>query len=95
MSAASLFYRRVREFAQKTPVWGRAIRYQTTPDERHDLTLVSVRVYGTRDEALTIMAAAGLDSVEQALDEQRLVLPTAEQLRAIKRDTGMTARRLV
>lgn len=80
----AVFYRQVRNFVEKTPVWGRAIRYQTKPDERFDMTLISRRVYGRPDEFLTVMAAAGLDSVEQALPEQLLVLPTDAQLSAIK-----------
>lgn len=68
--ATSSFYRAVRQFSVSTPVWGEATRYQSKPDERHDLTLVSQRVYGNRNEALTVMAAAGLDSVEMTLSEQ-------------------------
>ena len=80
----AIFYRQVRDFVEKTPVWGRAIRYQTKPDERFDMTLISRRVYGRPDEFLTVMAAAGLDAVEQALPEQLLILPTEAQLSAIK-----------
>lgn len=81
---AGRFYQLIRDFAVRTPNYATAIRYQTKPDERGDLTLVSKRVYGTRDEALTIQAAAGLQSPESELLEQRLVLPTPDQLRAIK-----------
>ena len=88
MIGQSRFYAAVRRFAASTPVWGTAIRYFTKPDERYDLTLVSQRVYGNRDEALAIMAAAGLDSIDQELTERNLVLPTPDQLAAIKADTG-------
>lgn len=81
-------YRLVRDFVAKTPVWGTATRYQTKPDERSDLTLVSERVYGRRDEYLVVAAAAGLESVEELLPEQLLTLPTEEQLRAIKARAG-------
>lgn len=81
-------YRYVRDFAVKTKAWEVAIRYQTKPDERLNLPLVSYRVYGRRDEFLTIMAAAGLDSVEQSMPEQLLTLPTAQQLLAIKAQAG-------
>ena len=77
-------YRLVRDFAIKTKPWETAIRYYTKPDERKDLTLVSQRVYGRRDEFLTIMAAAGLDSVENVLPEQLLTLPTDAALTAFK-----------
>lgn len=86
--AANRYFTMVRDFALKTPAWAEAIRYQTKPDEALDLTLVSSRVYGTRAEALTIMAAAGLDSVEYELTERMLVLPTADQLRRMRREAG-------
>ena len=81
-------YQLVRDFAVQTPAWGAAIRYFTTPDERFDLTLVSQRVYGNRDEALVIQAAAGLDSPELELSERAMVLPTRSQLAAMKVRAG-------
>lgn len=87
-SACASLYRAVREFVARTPVWGEAIRYQTKPDERGDLTLISQRVYGRRNEFLVIAAAAGLESVEELLSERRLTLPTEAQLRDMKRRTG-------
>lgn len=83
-SAAASFYKLVRSFALNTAVWDTATRYQTKPDERYDLTLVSRRVYGRVDEFVTVMAAAGLDSVEQMLPEQLLILPTEAQLTDMK-----------
>jgi hypothetical protein len=82
--ATAIFYRQVRDFVAKIPVWGMAIRYQTKPDERFDMTLISRRIYGRPDEFLVVMAAAGLDSVEQELPEQLLVLPTESQLLTLK-----------
>lgn len=86
--ARNRLFQRVRDFALQTPDWGEAIRYFTKPDERLDLTLVSMRVYGTRNESLVIQAAAGLDSAEFELKEQLLVLPTLTQLRDMRRDAG-------
>lgn len=85
----SRFYRAVRQFAVSTPLWGTAIRYQTLPDERWDVTLVSQRVYGTRDEYLTVMAAAGLDRFDEELTERVIVLPTKVQLDTLKRQNGV------
>ncbi len=82
------FVRAVRSFAEKTPAWAEALRYQTTPDERRDLTLISFRAYGTRAEHVAVFAALGLDTMEQEVPEQLIVLPTANQLLAIKRQTG-------
>lgn len=81
----------VRKFAQQTPAWGAAIRYDTLPDERSDLTLVSKRVYGTRSESLVIQAAAGLDTPESPMSERTLVLPTPDQLRTMKIRAGYDA----
>ena len=88
MTEAANFYREVRQLALTAPVWDSVIRYFVKPDERWDLTLVSQRVYGNRDEYLAIQAAAGLDRLDQPLYEQELILPTPERLAAIKRRTG-------
>ena len=87
-AAAKNFYKEIRRFSERTKSWEPQIWYETKPDETHDLTLVSQRVYGRRDEFLVIMAAAGLDMVDQELPQKRLTLPTEEQLYAIKRRTG-------
>lgn len=89
-TAAAELVRRVRAFAQTQPEWAECLLYQTLPDERWDLTLVSQRVYGTRDEFLAVQAAAGLDSCEQELTERTLVLPTAVQLAGIKALCGFS-----
>lgn len=86
--ASNRLFVAVRDFALETPEWDTAIRYFTQPDERLDLTLVSYRVYGSREESLVIQAAAGLDSPEYELSEQMLVLPTIEQLRGMRRAAG-------
>lgn len=85
--AAASFIAAVRKFAVQTPGWGEAIRYQTKPDERSDITLIAQRVYGDRGEFMAVYAAAGLDTLEQELDERLLVLPTYSQLQLIKRKT--------
>ena len=87
-TGAAELVRLVRNFSQRTPEWAEAIRYNTLPDERLDLTLVSQRVYGNRNEFLTIMAAAGLSGVYEPLTERLLVLPTPRQLDAIKALAG-------
>lgn len=89
MIANSRFYRLVRQFAVSTPVWGNAIRYAVNPDEVYNLPLVSKRVYGNFDESLTIMAAAGLNNLDQPLPQQTLVLPTPDQLQALKVQAGL------
>lgn len=89
--AKNALFALVRQFAQQTPAWGSAVRYDTMPDERHDLSLVSRRVYGTPSETLVIQAAAGLDTPESPMSERRLVLPTADQLRSMKVRAGFDA----
>lgn len=87
--AASAFYREVRKFAESAKPWDTtAIFYETKPDEMYDLTLVSKRVYGRRDEFLAVMAASGLDMVDQPLPQKRIVLPNEGRLIDIKRRTG-------
>lgn len=86
--AAKDFYREVRLFSEQTNAWQQAVFYQTLPDEAHDLTLVSYRVYGRDDEYLAIMAAAGINTFDQPLKQQMLTLPTESQLSAIKKKTG-------
>lgn len=87
--SAKSFYREVRKFAERAKPWDTtAVFYETKPDEMYDLTLVSQRVYGRRDEFLAVMAAAGLDTVDQPLPQKQIVLPNEGQLLAIKRRTG-------
>ncbi len=91
--AAAAFYRAVRDFAQKAKTWDtNVIFYETKPDEQYDLSLVSRRVYGTREEFLAVMAAAGLDSFDEPLPQTKLRLPNALALMQIKRNTGFESR---
>jgi hypothetical protein len=87
-TATAAFVREIRKFAVQTPVWADAVRYYTKPDERLDLTLVAYRVYGDRTLFIVPFAAAGLDTFEQVLPEQLLVMPTPAQLAAFKKQTG-------
>lgn len=87
--AAKDFFREVRQFAERAQVWDAGtVWYETMPDERFDLSLVSARVYGRRDEFLAVMAAAGLDGFDQPLTERVIVLPNDLRLAQIKRATG-------
>lgn len=88
----SKLYREVRNFALTSPPFlTNRITYQTLPDERFDVTLVSQRVYGNREEGIVIMAAAGLDSSSQELTERVLVLPDAATLLSIKQSVGFAS----
>jgi len=87
--AASAFYRAVRAFAENAKPWDTdVVFYETKPDEAFDLSLVSRRVYGRRDEYLAVMAAAGLDSFDQELTQKRIALPVEAKLTQLKRRTG-------
>jgi len=87
--AAKSFYREIRKFAERAKPWDpNAVFYQTLPDEALDLSLVSMRVYGRRDEYLAVMAAAGLDTFDQPLPQRQIVLPNEGTLIGIKRRTG-------
>lgn len=85
----------VRDFSLTTLAWQTAIRYRTLPDEARDLTLCSLRVYGVRSEWLVIQAAAGLDSPELLMTERDLVLPTPNQLGAMKVRAGFAGPELI
>lgn len=89
MLSKNLLHKRLRQFAQTTPLGATAIRYHTKPDERYDLTLIARRVYGLPEEWPVIMASAGLQSVDEPLNEQLLVLPTLAQLQTLKRELGV------
>jgi hypothetical protein len=82
------FVQAIRRFATQTPDWASAIRYQTLPDERGDLMLAARRAYGDYTQYMVIFAAAGLDTLEQVMPEQILVLPNYTQLQLIKRQTN-------
>lgn len=86
--AAKSFYREVRLFSERTQAWETAIFYEIKPDEAFDPTLISERVYGRRDEFLTVMASAGIDMVEQEIKQKKITLPTQQQLLALKRRAG-------
>lgn len=87
--AAKSFYREVRKFAITAKPWATdAVYYDVKPDEAFDPTLISSRVYGRRDEFLAVMAAAGIDQVDEELKQRRIILPSNGRLMAIKRDTG-------
>lgn len=90
MLSKNLLHKRLRQFALETPSWATAIRYHTKPDERYDLTLIARRVYGLPNEWPMIMASAGLQSVDEPLNEQLLVLPTLAQLQTLKRELGVS-----
>ena len=88
-NAARDFYDAVRLFAQHAKPWDTtAIWYDILPDERWDLSLISQRVYGRRDEFLAVMAAAGHDLVDVPLTQRRIVLPNEATLYSMKRRAG-------
>jgi hypothetical protein len=91
-NAANSFYREIQRFASTTKRPIPAYYYQVKPDERHDITLISQRVYGNRFEFLAVMACANIDRCDMPIMEQLLVLPLDDELRNIKRRTGFESR---
>jgi len=84
--ALARFYRQVRDLAENAQPWHSGLIWHTvTPDEVFDLFLVAYRVYNRPDEWLTVMAGAGLDSVDDPLPQTTLVLPDESTLLRIKR----------
>lgn len=90
--ASRVFYRLVRDFSQSVMPWDQAVYHDVAPDERWDITLTARKVYGDPGEFLAVMAVAGMDTVDQPLEQQRLVFPTPDQLRAFKRQSGFESR---
>ncbi len=87
--AAARFYRLVRDFSESaTAMTQGVVRYDVKPDEAFDAGKISYRVYGRWDEYLAIMAAAGNDTIDQEIEQQQLVLPSAELLLTMKRNAG-------
>ena len=88
-TAAGAFFRLCRTFSEKAKPWDTdVIWYETKPDEKYDLTLISSRVYGRRCEHLAVMAALGLDNCWQAVPQKRIALPNESRLAAMKRRSG-------
>ncbi len=84
------FYRDVRRFAIRAPSYSpyrQVVR--SYPSERHNLRMLALRVYGDPNEAKTIMAAAGLATVDSPLEEREIVLPTREYLAFLKTRAGI------
>lgn len=84
MSHAAL-YQAVRQYLAGAP--SNAIRHAVTPDERFNLPLVSLRVYGSFAHTLAVMAAAGLSSNSGELTERVLILPDLQALLRLYRAT--------
>lgn len=88
-AAANRLYRMVRKFCLTAKPWtSGAVRVDTTPAERRDITKLAQRVYNSRFDAIAVMAAAGMDYVTQPLEQQSIILPTPEKLLEIKRTSG-------
>lgn len=90
--AARVFYRLVRDFSQSVQPWEAAIYHDVAPDERWDITLTARKVYDDPGEFLAVMAAAGMDTVDEPLPQKRIILPTADRLRMMKRRAGFESR---
>lgn len=88
-AAAHRFYSLVRQFCLRARGWTEgAVRVETTPAERMDITKLSQRVYGTRDEVLVVLAAAGMDMLTEPMPQQQIMLPTPGKLLQLKREAG-------
>lgn len=82
----------IRQFCELQAKRGRTgqfVRYQILSDEVNDPTLVSFRVYGTRDEANVVMVAAGTNGIWEQLPENEIILPLPQQLQQLKAAYGV------
>lgn len=92
-TAVAQFVMMVRSFAQRQPVWGDRIDYEVRPGYEFDLIRIATEAYGSdiarRWGWIAVMAAAGMDSVEQPLRPQTIVLPLATQGDEMARACGL------
>jgi len=86
-NAAKDFYNAVRLFSETASNWNEIVSYETKPDEELDVSLVSLRVYGNREEILCVYACANIDVTER-LTPRTLIMPDRIKLAAIKQSTG-------
>ena len=61
------------------------ITYDIGTDEVHDPTLISQRVYGTRDNVDVVMMLAGTNRIGESLPLIRIYLPTGAMLMGLKK----------
>lgn len=88
-TAAKRFFKAIKQFSDKAKGWDTDVKwYFIKPDEKWDATLIAQRVYGRRDEFLAVMAAAGIDSVDQEIKQKRIALPIYSKLIEIKHKCG-------
>lgn len=86
--SAKNFYKLVSNYSKTAKVWDAIIQYEIKPDERHDPTLISRRVYGTPIEFLAVMACIGMSSFEDDITQKAIILPTKTVLERFKRQSG-------
>lgn len=68
------------------------IAHDITPADVDDWTEISQRIYGNRDEILTVMACAGLTNTAERLTQKRIYLPSPVALVSLKRKAGFESR---
>lgn len=89
-TAAKRFFKEVKIFSENAKGWDTdVIWHEVRPDEVLDPTLIAQRVYKRRDEFLAVMAAAGIDSVDQAIEQKTIALPSFTKLISLKHQTGL------
>ena len=88
-TAAKRFFKAVKTFSENAKGWdSNVIWHEVKPDEILDATLIAQRVYKRRGEFLAIMAAAGIDSVDQEMAQKTIALPSYAKLIQLKHSTG-------
>ncbi|TDR30687.1 hypothetical protein [Hydromonas duriensis] len=78
----SRHYRRVRDESLTTLVWQPAINTVIMPNETLDPTIANQRVYGSRADWYATAAIAGLNSVDEPMQEGARRFLTPIHLRA-------------
>lgn len=86
--AARVFFKEVAAFVNSAKSWDDVVSYEIKPDEFANAPLISMRVYGTVDEFLTVLACAGVDSFDDPIKQGVLILPNMKKLISLKRKSG-------
>ncbi len=81
--------RQATDAARRRGILASCIVWQVGEDECRDPTLISQRVYGSRQYADVVMQAAGVSGIWEALPLKEIVLPTLSTVLQLRQYYGL------
>lgn len=81
--------RKLLDLLKKRGNASQLILYCIGEDEVHDPTLVSFRVYGTRDFSPIVLLACGLSHAHELLPTGNVYLPTLQHIQYMRKKYGV------